>query len=113
MARLHYYQFPNGIDAHTRYLNGAMNINGQCSIGATTCRGCTVCAEGWRECKHYKCLESEGTIGGITLSEAKRLLKKFGGAAWTEHCERNGGVFEVTTIELQGNNSRFKYNKHL
>ena len=31
----------------------------------------------------------------------------------TEHIERDGGVFEVTDITLNGNNSRFKYNRHL
>lgn len=113
MARLHYYQFPNDIDAHTRYVNGAMNLKGECTLGKTTCRECTVCSVGWRECEHYRCLEAENIIEGTTITEAKRLLKRFGGAAWTEHCERDGGVFEVTAIELQGDNSRFKYNRHL
>ena len=41
------------------------------------------------------------------------LLKQYGGSAWTEHCERDGGCFEVTEIKLKGNNSRFRYNHHL
>lgn len=53
------------------------------------------------------------SLGGITVSAAKKLLKQYGGSAWTEHCERDGGCFEVTEIKLQGNNSRFKYNHHL
>lgn len=52
-------------------------------------------------------------IGGITVTAAKKLIKKYGGSAWTEHCERDGSLFDVTPIELDGNNSRFKYNHHL
>ena len=47
------------------------------------------------------------------ISTAKKLLKKYGGHAFTEHYERDGGLFEVTPIELVGNNSQFKYNRHL
>lgn len=47
------------------------------------------------------------------VSEAKRMLKKYGGCAWTEHYERDGGLFETSEITLTGNNSRFKYNRHL
>lgn len=52
-------------------------------------------------------------LEGIKISKAKNLLKQFGGAAWTEHCERDGGCFEVTEIKISGNNSRFRYNRHL
>ena len=48
----------------------------------------------------------------VSISHAKKLLKK-GGEAWTEHYERDGGLFEVTNVELKGNNSRFTYNRHL
>lgn len=47
------------------------------------------------------------------VSYAKKMLKKYGGVAWTEHCDRDGCCFEVTEIKLQGNNSSFKYNHHL
>lgn len=113
MARLHYYQFPDNIDAHTRFLNGALNLKGDCTLGKSSCRECPVSSEGWQECPNYKCEAAENIISGTTVSNAKRLLKAFGGFAWTEHCERNGGVFEVTEIKLQGNNSRYKYNRHL
>lgn len=53
------------------------------------------------------------TIEAISVSAAKSLLKQYGGSAWTEHCERDGSLFEVTEITLKGNNSRFKYNRHL
>ena len=47
------------------------------------------------------------------VSEAKKLKKAYGGAAWTEHIDRDGGCFEVSEVTLTGNNSRFKYNHHL
>jgi hypothetical protein len=48
-----------------------------------------------------------------SVSGAKKLLKAQGGTAWTEHYDRDGSMFERTIIELKGNNSRFRYNKHL
>lgn len=48
-----------------------------------------------------------------TVSLAKQMLRKYGGAAWTDHIDRDGSRFEVTEIRLSGNNSRFKYNRHL
>lgn len=50
---------------------------------------------------------------GISITYAKKLLKEKDGSAWTCHCDRDGGVFEVTEIKLKGNNSHFKYNHHL
>ena len=47
------------------------------------------------------------------VAAAKKLMKQYGGAAWTEHVDRDGGCFEVTEVTLTGNNSRFKYNQHL
>ena len=49
----------------------------------------------------------------VSISAAKKLLKDKGGFAWTEHYDRDGGLFETTPIKLSGNNSRFKYNRHL
>lgn len=112
--RINYYEFPEGIDAHTRYLNGATNKGGECSEGYETCRGCpNNHGDGYHECKYFRCLDSEYAIGGIKVTEAKRLLKEFGGYAYTQHCERDGGCFEVTPISIKGNNSRFTYNRHL
>ena len=37
---------------------------------------------------------------GISVKEAKRNLKEKGGFAWTDHYDRDGGLFEVTKIEL-------------
>ena len=47
------------------------------------------------------------------VSKAKKLLKKYGGYAWTEHIDRDGGVFETSEVTLTGNNSRFRYIRHL
>ncbi len=55
----------------------------------------------------------DDTLGGISITRAKQLLRRYGGSAWTEHCERDGGVFEVSEITLTGNNSQFTYNRHL
>ena len=58
------------------------------------------------------CERSEDTTC-CSVSWAKQMLKQYGGSAWTEHIDRDGGCFEVTEIKLKGNNSRFKYNHHL
>lgn len=55
-------------------------------------------------------LESEE---GISISEAKKLLKERGGYASTFHIDRDGCVFETTPIKLNRNNSVHHYNKHL
>lgn len=47
------------------------------------------------------------------VSWAKKMMRQYGGVGWTEHIDRDGGCFEVTEICLKGNNSRFKYNRHL
>ena len=45
--------------------------------------------------------------------EKGRTLLQYGGTGWTEHIDRDGSCFEVSEIKLTGNNSYFKYNKHL
>ena len=111
--RLNYYEFPEGVDPHTRYLNGASNKGGHCERGHTSCRGCDACEGGWSECPHYHCDKAETLICGCSVTTAKKLLREFGGRAWTEHCDRSGSCFEVTPIKLGKNNSHFKYNHHL
>lgn len=81
-------------------------------VGRASCRGCDIC-EDWSECENYHCDEAEISVDGCSVTTAKKLLKVFGGTAWTEHCDRSGGCFEVTPITLTRNNSRFKYNQHL
>ena len=47
------------------------------------------------------------------VSTAKKLLKLYGGTAYTAHFDRDGGLFETTPITLKNNNSKHKYNRHL
>ena len=63
--------------------------------------------------KEYGLNNDEDTLSGISVSEVKRLIKTYGGVGYTMHCERDGTLFETTTITLKGNNSKFKYNRHL
>lgn len=57
--------------------------------------------------------DADDPVVPCSVSWAKKMLRQFGGTAWTDHCERDGTLFEVTEITLTGNNSRFKYNHHL
>ena len=63
--------------------------------------------------KQHGCTPDDNVLGGISVTHAKKLLREHGGAAWTDHIDRDGSSFEVTEIKLTGNNSRFKYNHHL
>ena len=63
--------------------------------------------------KENGCELDDRVLGGVSVTTAKKLLRKYGGSAWTEHIDRDGGCFEVTQITLTGNNSHFKYNHHL
>ena len=49
----------------------------------------------------------------VKISTAKQLHKAQGGKAWTEHYDRDGGLFETTPIRLAANNSAHHYNVHL
>jgi hypothetical protein len=42
---------------------------------------------------------------GISVSEAKRLLKEFGGVAGTEFYDRDGTFLGIRDIELKENNT--------
>ena len=63
--------------------------------------------------KEYGITNNDYTLSGISLSDVKKLMKKYGGSGYTMHLERDGTLFETTPITLTGNNSRFKYNRHL
>lgn len=103
--RINYYRFPEGTDEQAR-------INEGCGVilkGAEYAIYPATIPDDKRE----QVESVEDTLGGISVTHAKELLKQYGGSAWTEHCERDGGLFEVTEITLGGNNSRFKYSRHL
>lgn len=102
--RLHYYQFPKDSDQMDRFNEG-------CPVILKS--GYEIHPESIPDDK-WPLIDHIGyDLMGISITHAKQLLRKYGGSAWTEHCERDGGVFEVTEITLKGNNSRFKYNHHL
>ena len=102
--RLNYYQFPEDSDPMTRFNEG-------CAVILKS--GSEIHPESIPDDKWPLIDRIDDTLGGITITAAKKLLKKYGGSAYTMHCERDGSVFEVTDITLKGNNSRFKYNHHL
>ena len=122
MARLHYYEFPEGVPADVREANGADGIGYSCAAEPeryekldSPSEGCPR-RDGFRgcvDCSKIKCVEAGHVAGGISITRAKRLLKEFGGHAYTQHIDRDGGCFEVTPIKLGKNNSRHKYNAHL
>lgn len=102
--RLHYYRFPEEVDQMKRFEEGC---------GVILKSGSEIYPENIPEDKWPLIERIDDTLGGISVTHAKQLLRKYGGVAWTEHCERDGGVFETTEITLAGNNSRFQYNRHL
>lgn len=48
-----------------------------------------------------------------SITETKKLIRRYGGSGVTLHFERDGSLFETSEVKLSGNNSRFKYNRHL
>ena len=113
--RLNYYRFPETVDAQTRYQHGADPIGERgCTANPDgDCPGCPHHEGNWHDCPFATVEDAEDIISGIKITAAKALLRQFGGSAWTNHIERDGGVFETTQITLTGNNSRHKYNRHL
>lgn len=102
--RLNYYRFPAESDQMDRFNEG-------CAVILKT--GNEIYPESISDDKWPLIDHIDDVIGGITVTAAKKLLRKYGGSAWTEHIDRDGGCFEITAIHLTGNNSRFKYNHHL
>jgi hypothetical protein len=56
-------------------------------------------SEGWPE------KNGSSECPGISVTEAKRLLKEKGGTAFTAFFDRDGGFLETRKIELKGNNT--------
>lgn len=102
--RLHYYRFPETSDPMDRFREG-------CAVILKT--GAEIYPESIPEDKWPLIEKIDDTLCGISITTAKKLLKQYGGSAWTEHIDRDGGCFEVTEICLTGNNSHFRYNRHL
>ncbi len=65
---------------------------------------------------HYRNLKNKIEAGEpieCSILFAKKLLRVIGGEAYTQHHDRDGGLIGTTPIHSTGNNSRFKYNRHL
>lgn len=102
--RLNYYQFPEGTPEN-------ILLENRCGVILKT--GNEIYPSSIPDDKRHLVDFIDRTIGGCSVTYAKKMLKQYGGTAWTEHLERDGGCFEVTEIKLTGNNSRFTYNHHL
>lgn len=102
--RLNYYRFPEDTEEAVLLENG-------CAVFLKD--GSEIYVEKIPEEKRILVDHVDRCVEGISVTRAKQLLRDNGGVAWTEHCERDGGCFEVTEIKLTGNNSRFTYNHHL
>lgn len=102
--RLHYYRFPEGSNPMDRLKEG-------CAVILKS--GSEIYPDSIPEDRWPLIDRVDDTLSGVSITHAKALLRKYGGSAWTEHIDRNGGCFETSEITLNGNNSRFKYNHHL
>lgn len=102
--RLNYYRFPETAEEHTLLENG-------CAVILKD--GTEVYVDNIPENRRPFVDHIDHCLEGISVTRAKQLLKEYGGSAWTEHLERDGGCFEISEITLTGNNSHFTYNRHL
>ena len=102
--KLNYYRFPEGTPEDVLLSNGC---------GVVLKDGREIYPGNIPEDKRPLIDHINPVISGISVTTAKKLIKQYGGHGWTEHIDRDGCVFETTEIQLRGNNSRFKYNRHL
>lgn len=102
--RINYYKFPEGTAEKILLENGC---------GVILKNGETIFPDSIPDDKRHLVDDIETVIEGCSVTFAKQMLRKYGGSAWTCHIERDGGCFETSAITLKGNNSRFKYNRHL
>lgn len=102
--RINHYRFPEDTPSEDKLKEG-------CAVVLKN--GCRIHADTIPEDKADLVDYIDDTLSGITVTQAKSLLRKYGGAAVTEHIDRDGCLFETTPILLKGNNSRHRYNRHL
>jgi len=102
--RINYYEFPEGTPENVLLKNG-------CAVILKS--GREIYPDSIPDDKRPLVDRIDRVLGGISITTAKNLMKQYGGIGWTDHCERDGSVFETSEITLKGNNSRFKYNHHL
>ena len=102
--RLTYYRFPEDTPEDVLLSNGC---------GVVLKDGSEIFPDSIPEDKRPLVDHINTTLSGVSITTAKKLMKQYGGCGWTAHIDRDGCVFETTPIQLKGNNSRFKYNRHL
>lgn len=102
--RLHYYRFPANTPEKILLKEG-------CAVRLKT--GTVIYVESIPADKRDLVDYVEDTLSGVTVTTVKKLMKQYGGTGWTAHIDRDGSIFETTEITLTGNNSKYKYNKHL
>lgn len=102
--RLNYYMFPDNISENILLQEG-------CAVILKS--GYELYVENIPEDKRDLVDHIDNTLGGISITRVKQLIRKYGGYGWTEHIDRDGGVFETSAITLKGNNSKINYNHHL
>lgn len=102
--RINYYEFPEGTPENVLLENGCAVILND---------GSEIYTDSIPDDKRNLVSRIDRVLGGVSITAAKKLIKQYGGIGWTYHCERDGGVFETSEITFKGNNSRFKYNRHL
>ncbi|MDR0920641.1 MAG: hypothetical protein LBM93_15545 [Oscillospiraceae bacterium] len=116
--KLNYYQFPDTVDEQTRADLGCMVLyETHCSEEETESCYRLHPTEEWRgEPKKLwncvscdKCVTSVGNnLGGLTITEVKKLMKKYGGCGYTTHADRDGSIQEYTDITLGNNRKSYK-----
>ncbi len=102
--RLSYYKFPEGTDEKILLENGCPVI---LKNGSSTYVD-SIPDERRNEVNYVSTI-----CGPASITWIKNAMKKWGGSGFTEHYDRDGGMFEVSEIILKGNNSTFTYNHHL
>lgn len=103
--RHHYYRFPEDSDVRDRVIEGCEVI-----LKDGTIRYYDDIDEFLTDYDRVDCVTY---VVHASLKVVKALIKRYGGTGWTEHYERDGTLFEVTKVKMDGNNSRVKYNHHL
>lgn len=58
-------------------------------------------------------LEEFSRTRECNVRTAKKFLKAYGGVAFTEHYDQDGGLFETSEIHPKGNNSTVHYQNAL
>lgn len=106
MVRRYFYEFPKGTPESVLVENNCEVHFKDGTTWADFPDGLTA-----QDRANLDYIETIISFGKVT--PVKNLMKKYGGGGWVEHYDRDGRLFDWTPIELNKNNTRFKYNQHL